>query len=391
MNDRELDAALLAADPYDADLVGEPADERRALLVEVLAQPRVDRHAVLLRRRMRRSRRAVALRTRIAVSVGTAAAITAVIAVPALLVDGGTGSDPAGSVAGSGHQPRPGVTTTTPIRYAAAAVRVARANPRVLVTAPGWTVRSLEGFSPDAGEMTFQLGPDRWHDESFAGGTSHLNAAPQFEVTWYPRDQYESYLADRAAEPGLQHLEVLGNRAQMISYSATDHAVLLAPQGKVFLELRGTVGDETAFKRFLDDSIEQVDVPTWLAAMPATVVTPDTQASAARKVLADIPLPPGMTAADLDRGVALDSYQFGARVTGMVTCGWVAEWQRARRSGDGMAADRAVAALASSHHWTVLQDMNAEGDYPEEVWGIADEVAAGHLPEGYRAGLGCSS
>ncbi len=405
MNDHDLDLLVRAGDPYPPGSVTDLGGAEDTLFEEICAQPPVDRLS-LARRRRRRSRHASALRTRLAVSVATAAAMTAVIGVPAIIADHRSGDqtgNQAGTQPGRGvgrgeaTDPGAGDVSTAPVRYAAAAVRVARANPRVLVTAPGWKVHTVEGFDPVAGEMTFQLGPDQWHDESFAGSSTHINAAPQLEVTWYPRDQYETFRADRAGEAHLQHVGALGLTGQMITYSATDHAVLLPPQGKVFLELRGfNIGDEAAFRAFLADSIEQVDIGAWLEAMPPSVVTADNLDAQLRTVLAGVPLPPGFDASSLDRGLAVDSYQFGARVTGMVACGWIEEWQRARDAGDTAAVDRAAAALATSHDWQVLRDMDDRGDFPEVVWQYADAIASGEPVgkggspvAGYRDALGC--
>jgi hypothetical protein len=401
MTDHDLDLLIRAADPFPAPEVLDLQGADAALLAEICARPPVDRLSLLQRRR-RRTRRASALRTRLAVSVATAAAMTAAIGVPAIISDHRAGSDPGGSTGTEARRPEttrpaPGQVSTAPVTFAAAAVRVARANPRVLVTAPGWTVRSVEGFDPEAGEIVFQLGPDQWRDEAFAGGSSHLNDAPRLEVTWYPRAQYESHRADRAREPHLQHVTLFGRRAQMISYSATNHAVMLPPQGSVFLELRGNnLGDQAAFKQFLADSAEQVDIRTWLAAMPSSVVTAGNVDAAVRKALTGVPLPPGFDASSLDRGLALDPYQFGARVTGMVACGWIEEWQRAHEAGDVAAADRAAAAMATSRDWAVLHEMDADGDYPEVVWQYADILAAGGTSqsakaglEGFRGALGC--
>jgi hypothetical protein len=387
MNDHDLDLLIRAADPFPGPEALDLDGADLALLAEIGERPAVDRLSLLQRRR-RRTRQASALRTRLAVSVATAAAMTAAIGVPAIIADhradgtgSGTGSEtrrPETTRPGTG--PGAGQVSTAPVTFAAAAVRVARANPRVLVTAPGWKVRSVEGFDAEAGEMTFQLGPDRMRREKFLNSYSVVNDAPRLEVAWYPRDQYEFYRADRAREPHLQHLELFGKRAQMISYSATDHAVMLPPQGAVFLELRGNVGDEAAFRRFLADSVEQVDIRTWLAAMPPSVVTAGNLDGAVRKALAGVPRPPGFDASSLGRGLALDSYQFGARITGLVACGWIEEWQRAGASGDAAAQQRAVAAMATSRDWAVLHEMDAEGDYPEVVWQYADEVAAGTFP-----------
>lgn len=380
MNDDRLTQLLRDADPYDS---GDLGGADLALLDEIVAAPAVDQLA-----RRRRS-----LRRSLVSGVAVAATITAVVGTVSLL------SSPEGTRSPGATPPPtdPGPSVVTPIKYAAAAVRVAEQNPRILVTAPGWKVRTVEGFSPASGEMTFQLGPDKWREVTTYGeadsgslmGRSRVNDAPRFEVTWYPRDQYESYRADRARESGLQHLSVLGKRSQMISYSTTEHAVMLPPEGEVFIELRGSVGNEAEFKRFLAEDIEQVDVGAWLAAMPESVVTSGSADKAATAVLAGIPLPPGFDRGSLARGVALDPYQFGAKMTGAVACGWIAEWDRARRAGDDAAAQRAADALGTSRQWKVLNEMNAEGDYPEAIWGYADQVQAGTYPEGYRSGLGC--
>ena len=34
--------------------------------------------------------------------------------------------------------------------------------------------------------------------------------------------------------------------------------------------------------------------------------------------------------------------------------------------------------------------MNAEGDYPEVVWEMSDDIAAGRVPPEYEQGLGCA-
>ena len=69
----------------------------------------------------------------------------------------------------------------------------------------------------------------------------------------------------------------------------------------------------------------RVDVRTWLAALPANIVTPDRAGAAAAEVLADVPLPPGFDVGSLDVRGADDPYQFGAAMTGRVGCAWIAE------------------------------------------------------------------
>ena len=61
------------------------------------------------------------------------------------------------------------------------------------------------------------------------------------------------------------------------------------------------------------------------------------------------------------------------------------------RDARGRRAARAAAAqvLATSHDWPVLQQMDDRGDYPEVLWQLADQAAAGQLPDWYADGLGC--
>jgi hypothetical protein len=389
MTHHDIDDLVRSADPYTASVLTALDDVADALFAEIVGQPSVDRTAVV---RLRRARRRRSLRVGLAISALTAATVTASVGVPAVLSGqdrSDLGDGPRAGQSRTGGAPAQ-PTVSTPVRYLAGAVRVARDNPRVLVTAPHWEVRSVAGFEPDSGETTFQHGPDRWRTEQLDGGESRVNDAPQLTVTWYPRDRYAGYLADRAAEPGAQQATVLGSPAQLVDYSGSDHAVMLPPEGPVFLELRGTnIGDEAAFLRFLDESVEPVDVPTWLGAMPAEVVTAQGAHDATARVLQDIPLPPGFDPDLPSQDQALDAYQFGAAVTGAVTCAWIEEWQRARTAGDEAAAANAADLLATSHDWQVLHTMEGEGDFPEVVWYYADQVAAGQVPEGYREGLDC--
>ncbi len=118
-------------------------------------------------------------------------------------------------------------------------------------------------------------------------------------------------------------------------------------------------------------------------------------------MLADMPLPDGFDAGPLKSGNgARDRYQLGAQVAGAVACAWIDRWIAARRTGDASGVRRAVAAMVSSHEWPILREMDAEGRYPEVLWGLADAMAenrgvmAGKLltvEESYRSSLGCPS
>ncbi|HWA54673.1 MAG TPA: hypothetical protein VG816_10910, partial [Solirubrobacterales bacterium] len=180
-----------------------------------------------------------------ALALGGALACLAVAA--ALLLLGG------GSV-GGGSQPA----------FAAAAIEVAEANPRLLVTAPGWSVGDAGEFEKDGGEVTFVHG-----DRSFA-------------IHWYPARLYRSYLRDRAQVSKPQRSTLLGRAATTVRYGvdrngAEDFATILAPDGPVFVEARGAIGDRAAYDAVLH-SLRPVGVDAWLGALPRSVVGPDARA-----------------------------------------------------------------------------------------------------------------
>jgi len=77
-------------------------------------------------------------------------------------------------------------------------------------------------------------------------------------------------------------------------------------------------------------------------------------------------------------------------VAGGVACAWIDRWATARDTGDTATADEAVAAVRSSREWPILQEMNAEGDYPEFLWETGDEMAGDEpVEEDAAESLGC--
>jgi hypothetical protein len=114
-------------------------------------------------------------------------------------------------------------------------------------------------------------------------------------------------------------------------------------------------------------------------------------------------LPPRFDVGSLLRaegGTVLDRYQLGAKVTGAVGCAWLERWVASRRAGDAAGIRQAVGALTTSHHWRVLQEMQAAGAWPRVFWQYADAAVAGapvaagkplSVEESYRDALGCAS
>ncbi len=88
----------------------------------------------------------------------------------------------------------------------------------------------------------------------------------------------------------------------------------------------------------------------------------------------------------------------GARVVGAVTCSWLDQWIDAAASGDSERQAEAVDALLSSKSWSILLEMDVDGDYPEVVWEYADAIAGDGtviggrvltVEESYGPALGC--
>lgn len=265
--------------------------------------------------------------------------------------------------------------------FAAAAIRIAEANPRLLVTAPGWSVTRADEFTADNGEMTFSDGDH------------------ELDVSWRPADQYDGYLRDRAADGNTQtQIDLLGQRATMFRYAGTsDFTTMLPPQGKSFLEIRADgLGSQDAYLALVQ-SLQPTDVETWLAAMPASVVQPTDRAATVEAMLQGIPLPPGFDVASLESGQTVsDRYQLGAKVTGAVACDWLDRWTAALASGDAARVEQAKAAMATSRDWPILQEMNKQGDYPKEIWDWAPDLkgSSGFGPNtsrNYAPALGCNN
>lgn len=345
------DDRVAGSDPWPQQRVDALAvhDAGRALLDEIMATPVIDRPpaAVASRRRPRWS-----------VPVLVASAVLLVVGLPVLVLRG-EGDD------------RPS--------YAGPAVAVAEANPRVLVSAPGWEVARVDSFTETEGEMTFTDGD---HD---------------LDVHWRAARDYQGYLADRSHDNASEPVEVLGQRGTLFRYGrSTDFTTILPPQGANFLEIRGNLGSRDAYLSVLA-SLTPVPVDTWLAAMPDNVVQPGDMDATVAEMLKGVPLPPGFDAAPLSSDLPGDRYQVGARVAGAVACAWLDRWADARTGGDRRAEQAALAAMQTSKRWPVLLEMNAEGDYPEVVWEIADGIA-GKMPDFFGGlptrttwtqGLGC--
>ncbi|HEY2053356.1 MAG TPA: hypothetical protein VGH14_05410 [Solirubrobacterales bacterium] len=277
--------------------------------------------------------------------------------------------------------------------YAAAAVKVAQANPRLLVTAPGWSIIHAHSFEVDSGILEY-----RYKHRAAYGIHGH-----GLHLSWYPARLYRSILSERReVSPGRErrgegtvetHTTVLGHRAIIFHdhlRGGSDYSTVLPPQGRVFIELDARL-DEREYATVLR-SLRAVSVDRWLAAMPPEVVQPAARSAVIAGMLDGVPLPPGFKTEPLEAETHFtDRYQLGQAVAGAVACGWLESWSAATRSGDEDAARAAVEGMAGARQWSVLlqmvQEKGFEGDilpangvgWPSNIVAAAREIAAGHL------------
>jgi hypothetical protein len=392
-NDDAL-ARMRAANPFSATALREAITEatlsramQRAIAIgESPAQPipagdRVAREGAA---GPRPARRGVFSRHRGA-SLGLGG-LACAVAIAALIVLSG------GSVRDGGHP-----------SFAAAAVRVAEANPRLLVTAPGWSIVHARSFEVERGELIYK---NDGHPLYGPGGR-------QLNLTWYPARLHRERLREdghaccHVSAP--MNSTLLGQRATTFAYAGQhpNYATILSPQGNVFIEVSGSFGSKREYETTLH-SLRRVGVDDWLAAMPPEVLRPAARSAAIAEMLQGVPVPPGFDASTLpfrvmpaqpgpdtsavqSDGALTDRFMLGRSVTGAVACGWLQRWLSATRAGDDAAAQEAVDAMATAPRWPVLLRMVRErgfrGDalpphgqgWPSEILAAAREIAHGHL------------
>lgn len=285
--------------------------------------------------------------------------------------------------------------------FAAAAVKVAEANPRLLVTAPGWSIAHARSFEVDSGALTYE------NDEHPHSGPSGLS------LSWYPARLYRDRLRENGhacchvSKPMTSTL--LGQRATTFAYNGQhpNYATILSPQENVFIEVSGSFGSKEEYEAVLH-SLRPVGVDAWLGAMPPEVIRPAARSAAIAQMLRGIPVPPGFDTSSLhfrvmpvrpgpdtsalqSESALTDRFMLAKSVTGAVACGWLQRWLSATRAGDDSSAREAVEAMATAPRWPALLRMVREKGFrgstlpphgqgwPSEILTAAREIAHGQL------------
>jgi hypothetical protein len=311
------------------------------------------------------------------------AAVTAAAAVAALVVVQPFGAD------------APGPLGEPDTAWAAELVEVAEAVPRVLVTADGWEVATADDVGTDQGSLIYDSPDETTLDVAWRDLT--IPTDPDAEGPAESRvETYEDVLASFESNDSerLDDITVAGHQAAVFvelgpagEDTSSAYYTVLWQQGDYLVFLLAGPTDEASFRE-LAASVQQVDVDTWLSAMPETVIASANRAAVVQAMLTDIPVPDDFDTTaleDADGAVGQEYHSIGADVTGQVVCAWVDVWGAARASGDTAGAQAAVDAVGTSRDWDVLHEMDTryESGWPEVVWEIADSMAAdGTMPAG---------
>jgi hypothetical protein len=215
------------------------------------------------------------------------------------------------------------------------------------------------------------------------------NVAANLQVSFYSGARLESRTAGETRET----IEFNGRTASLLDY-ATEGSPgtyrLDFVDGFWVWELNGDgFADRDSFLD-LASKVAVVDEATWKATLPPDTITDSERPAAVDALLAGIPLPPVFDAGSIYIGSTKDPYQLSADVTGAVFCAWLHEWDAALDSGDTVAADAAVQAIASSRQWPALTAMTG-GDWNTFLWEQADRVVSGDrsVVSAAVGGIGC--
>jgi hypothetical protein len=313
--------------------------------------------------------------------------------------------------------------------FAGAAVKIAETSPRILVGAPGWSVRRVNEFTLAGGTVEFSDGTD----DLLAVWT---RTPPKLRMPLSGSDAafpklgqwYRTYLRGCTRPVGstdgcrtfTENVEIpfLGRRAVLHEDMTIRHdgderhqfAVVAPPNHGLTLTLDGSADSRAEFLKVLG-TVHTASVDEWLGALPPRIVAPVEHPGVVEQILRGVPVPAAVDVDAIKSDLLAGSpRQVRIAVVSAVACGWLDKWRAALQSGNAPAEAKAERAMASSTDWPVLVDMHQSGLWPHIVRQIAIEMAtrpnlvlstggafritptgAYRLSPGYAATFGCAS
>ena len=225
-------------------------------------------------------------------------------------------------------------------------VRVAEASPRFLITQEGWTIASVFEFRSDYGEMMFQNGPNAME----AGAPPGVY---WMDLHWIPTAEHQARVEDRKrGASDTWEVSIAGHEAILMRSAVSPPGLprtltAIWRDGAHSMELRSDVIPTVAEFKKVASTIEEVDVDTWLSAMPASVVKPGERKDEVDRILAELPVPANLDVETLEQsGMVLNDYALEDEVTNAVVCSWIQQWVDGTEAGDERAVKQAVHALS---------------------------------------------
>jgi hypothetical protein len=293
------------------------------------------------------------------------ASLTGAVVLAAVLVFSGSSID-------SGPGANPG--------FADAAVKVAEANPRLLITAPGWRIEEARSFKPQRGQLELGDGTD------------------QVYLAWGPTADRRASLYNNGGEgrvAGSWTETIAGRTASVFHLEAgptgSYFTTIFPAEGGVFVSLGGAFAKRGEWDALMA-SVRAVGVDEWLEAMPGEILRPGAFKTELARMLHGVPVPPGFDATAAIKSTELTNrFQAAKKLTQAVTCGWVRRWDGARAEDDEAGAREAVDAMSGARDWPVLLRMVREKGYqgdslpapgyawPTSIITIGRQMAAGRL------------
>lgn len=237
---------------------------------------------------------------------------------------------------------------------------MSKSSPYIILDAVGWKVTKVDG-NPTNGKIRYRK--DDW----------------ELRVNWRPSQWFNSYLTSRRAVSSATPVTLLGETAEMWTYHRRDHTVISPVHGETFLEIRGEGMERATFLELLDQ-LRQVQPAEFDARLPVAIVRPHQIAATVAEVLSGIDTPERFDASAIEAPPYQEPYHFAAYVTGKVGCAWIDHYSAARARGDSASKERAVAAMRGSRRWPVLHEMQRSGDFPDEFWWVASDMASDKPP-----------